>query len=101
MSFLPNYKTFHKTAYPLQGNIDKNGNKTVLPSLEKADLNTCATLCNNLTNCVGFSTDGEYCWLKNSDINEPIYRSNVSSYIKNTNTNIQRAIGTYDVYKIH
>ena len=70
----PIYSSYPFTDYPGQGDISSQpGNGT-----------TCTALCNGITGCTGFATDGNTCFFKNNTVTTPAYNSSLTYYYKGT-----------------
>ena len=68
------YSSYPSTDYAGQGDISSQpGNAT-----------TCTPLCNSLTGCTGFVTDGNTCFFKNNTVTTPSYNPSLTYYYKGT-----------------
>jgi len=53
---------------------------------EAGNSNTCQSRCDNIPNCVGFVTDGQSCWFKNSSVSnlKPVFDPKFTYYYTGT-----------------
>jgi hypothetical protein len=65
--------------YNMQIDVDYSSDKGVI-STAPGTFSNCEPICDNLTNCVGFTTDGKTCWFNNSSISNPVVNVNANYF---------------------